>query len=273
MSWSGEVRWQRRLAVHHDADVTPRGQVATLTYGHRIFPEFHPTIPIRDHSIALLSAEGELLEEASLTELLQTAPELLTLRPVRSEFRNGIDEFDLVHSNSIEWMRYPHLAERSPIYAESNLLISLRRQDAVVIIDWGAKKLVWAWGPGEISGPHDATLLPNGNVLVFDNGLKRRWSRVVEVDPLARRIVWEWKAEDPRSFFTYHRGAAQRLPNGNTLITDSGAGRIFEVTRQGEIVWDFRNPNRSEKNERLVIVRARRLPEKEVGGHRFTRVD
>jgi hypothetical protein len=37
-------------------------------------------------------------------------------------------------------------------------------------------------------------------------------------------------------------GSAQRLPNGNTLITEASFGRFFEVTKEGEIVWDYVNP-------------------------------
>jgi hypothetical protein len=273
LSWDGQVVWRRRMPVHHDVDLTPRGQVATLTYEHRIIPEIHPSIPVRDHFVALLTADGEPIEEVSLTELLMTAPEVMRLRRIAPHHKEGMDEIDLLHSNSIEWMHYPELAERSPIYAESNFLVSLRHQDAVAIIDWDAKRLVWAWGQGHLSGPHDASMLPNGHVLVFDNGLARRWSRVVEIDPLAGRIVWEYRADDPLSFFTYHRGSAQRLRNGNTLITDSGAGRVFEVTPGGEVVWDFHNPNLSADGSPIVVVRARRLPQTDPDDRPFTRVD
>jgi hypothetical protein len=34
---------------------------------------------------------------------------------------------------------------------------------------------------------------------------------------------------------------AQRLPNGNTLINEASFGRFFEVTRDGEIVWEYVN--------------------------------
>ena len=36
--------------------------------------------------------------------------------------------------------------------------------------------------------------------------------------------------------------SAERLPNGNTLITESDKGRAFEVTHAGEVVWEFWNP-------------------------------
>ena len=61
---------------------------------------------------------------------------------------------------------------------EDAILVCVRNQDLLAIVDWSEKRLLWAWGPGELSGPHDATLLPNGNVLAFDNGLGRDWSRV-----------------------------------------------------------------------------------------------
>ena len=54
------------------------------------------------------------------------------------------------------------------------------------------------------------------------------------------------------------RGAAQRLPNGNTLITESERGRVFEVTPQKEIVWEFWNPE-IVKGARKRIYRLTRL--------------
>jgi len=129
----------------------------------------------------------------------------------------------------------------------------------VVIIDWATSRLLWAWGRGEILGPHDATMLPDGHILLFDNGLGREWSRVIELDPVERKIVWEYRASDPESFYTPSRGSNQRLANGNTLITESDSGRAFEVTRDGRIVWEFINPDVTEAREPGVIVRMRRL--------------
>lgn len=128
-----------------------------------------------------------------------------------------------------------------------------------------------------IIGPHNAHMIPKtlpggGNILVFDNGgvagygallpglpgyhpnTFRDYSRVVEFDPVTLRIVWEYKNQYPfvdedgflnRNFYSRFISSAQRLPNGNTLITDGGYGRIFEVTVDGEIVWEFINPTES----------------------------
>jgi hypothetical protein len=175
--------------------------VATLTYGFRLIPDIHETLPVHEHFVAILSGDGELLEEISLLELVRAAPEVLRLETVRKRRSRGSEEeVDLLHANSIEWMPHPALSGTHPLYAPHHALVTLRHQNAVALLDLEAKKLIWAWGPGEISGPHDATLLPNGNVLIFDNGLSRRWSRVVEVDPRTDRLVWEY-APEPREDF------------------------------------------------------------------------
>jgi hypothetical protein len=146
-----------------------------------------------------------------------------------------------------------------PIYGPGRVLVCVRNQNTLAIIDWHDKKLLWAWGPGELQRPHHATLLQNGHILVFDNGVRRKHSRVLEIDPIAREIVWSYEAGD--EFFSAARGSNQRLPNGNTLIAESDRGRAFEVTPEGEIVWEFRTPQHDERGHRATIIRMDRYPE------------
>ena len=95
----------------------------------------------------------------------------------------------------------------------------------------------------------------------LDNGAGRKWSRVVEVDPLAREIVWQYGAEADQRFFSGGRGSCQRLENGNTLIAHSNLGEAFEVTPDGRKVWQFWNPEVNEEGRRDVIVRMIRYPD------------
>lgn len=259
LGWDGTVRWSAPLPVHHDAELAPSGRILALAHRFRALPELHPSIPVRDHRLLLLSPAGELIEELSLWDVIAASPDVLSLQPVRPRSFEGGDEIDVFHSNAVEWMRWPELVGRHPIYGADTVLVCIRNQDALAILDWRAKALLWAWGPGELSGPHDATLLPDGHILVFDNGLGRGWSRVVEIDPLAREIVWEYRAPEPASFYSRTRGASQRLSGGNTLVTESDSGRAFEVTREGDVVWEFLNPDLTAKREPGVIVRMRRL--------------
>ena len=115
--------------------------------------------------------------------------------------------------------------------------------------------------------PHNAHWIPRGlpgagNVLIFNNGseypgMQRGYSSMDEISLPAsgsnyrldegsaygpNEHVWTYFADPPGSFYSNTQSGAQRLPNGGTLITDAEAGRIFEVTREGETVWEFVNP-------------------------------
>jgi hypothetical protein len=113
----------------------------------------------------------------------------------------------------------------------------------------------------QISGQHDAQIIPEGlpgagNLLVFDNQGQAGYppavlpttggSRVLEIDPIKKEIVWQYTGEDSGgpswSFRSTHISAARRLPNGNTFIDEGQSGRLFQVTSIGEIVWEYVNP-------------------------------
>ncbi len=53
---------------------------------------------------------------------------------------------------------------------------------------------------------------------------------------------------------------AQRLPNGNTMVTEGAGGRIFEVTPEYEIVWEYISPYFSKKMMGNAVYRAYRVP-------------
>ncbi|MFT4541111.1 MAG: hypothetical protein ACI841_000048 [Planctomycetota bacterium] len=258
-NWDGDVIWEHRLPVHHDVDLLPDGRFACLTYEHRIIPAIHESIPVKDHDLQLFDSEGVPGESYSLTQLLLESSETVTIQSVEPETKDGAQEVDLLHTNALEFMERPELAAQNELYAPSNVMLCLRHQDLILIVDWTSKEILWSWGQGEISGPHDATLLANGNVLLFDNGLNRKWSRIVEVDPRTDKIVWEYAADVREDFFTVTRGAAERLPNGNTLVTYSRTGTLFEVSPTGDLLWEYRNPREADGKPRSRIVRARRV--------------
>jgi len=89
---------------------------------------------------------------------------------------------------------------------------------------------------------------------LLDNGYAERgYSRVIELDPLARRIVWEWRASAPADFFTSGRGTVQGLANGNVLVGNSNSGEAFEITRAGRLVWRYLNPFVDSEGARGVL--------------------
>jgi len=113
----------------------------------------------------------------------------------------------------------------------------------------------------QISGQHNAHLIAEGlpgagNLLLFDDeggagfppaalGIYAG-SRILEIDPVKKEIVWQYTGESSGrptwTFFTSFVSNAARLPNGNTLIDEGMNGRIFQVTPEGDIVWEYVTP-------------------------------
>jgi hypothetical protein len=257
LDWSGRLLWERKAPVHHDFCFLPGGDVAVLVHDKVVLPEFGDA-PIESDAIARIAPDGRVtafwrLHEHRRELARWVAPEALT-----TVSRNVPDD-DWSHANTLEVIVETPTASRIAAFRPGNLLICVRNLDFVGIVDFESGEIVWGWGPGELDHPHQPTLLPNGNILVFDNGFFREWSRVVEYDPVAGRIVWEYKADPPSAFFSMGRGACQRLPNGNVLITDSAHGRVFEVTNEGRTVWEFFNTERS-RERRGTFYRSIRYP-------------
>lgn len=260
LDWGGETVWKHTIPAHHDIQPVPDGGFVTLTFARREIPEVSTEADTRDDQVTLLDDAGEIVDSMSLYDAIQAAPEIFPLQAVQAAAFGGRVWVDLFHCNAVDWMRHEHLFERDPIYARDNVLVTFRHQDRVAIFNWTRKAVVWAWGEGELDGPHDARVLENGNILVFDNGLGRGWSRVVELDPLRREIVWEHTAPEPKHFYTRSKGSNQRLANGNTLVANSDNGQVFETTHEGEIVWDYRSTFRDIQGRRATIFNARRYP-------------
>ena len=68
------------------------------------------------------------------------------------------------------------------------------------------------------------------------------YSRVVEVNPKDNSIAWQYAAKPQQQFFSGHISGAERQPNGNVLVCEGTAGRVFEVTSPGEVVWEWISP-------------------------------
>jgi outer membrane protein assembly factor BamB len=138
-------------------------------------------------------------------------------------------------------------------------MLCFRNVNQIAILERETKSILWVWGEGELQWPHHPTMLDDGNILIFDNGVGREYSQVIEVDPTTGQIVWRYVGNPPQAFYSFSKGSPQRLPNGNTLICDSDNGRALEVTAEGETVWEWYNPAKTEDGKRIVVYRMTRL--------------
>ena len=181
-------------------------------------------------------------------------------------------------------------------FRPDNVLISSREASFMAIVGRDGR-IAWRMGPdyresaatktiGQIIGQHHPHIIPKGlpgagNLLVFDNGgasgygestpaapdgigvVSRGSSRVLEIDPVTLKKVWEYSIRGTESyrFFSHYVSSAQRLVNGNTLVTEGADGRVFEVTTAGEIVWEYVSPYFTDgPNGTNRVYRAYRLP-------------
>jgi len=252
---TGERLWQRPLLAHHDITATAEGELLVITFARRQIPAIDATLETRDDQLTLLGADGAVLQSRSFYDAVHANPAGFPLQKIGPSDRGERPWIDLFHTNSLELIAAQTGPTANPLLAANRIIVSVRHQDRVAVYDWAADQFVWSWGEGEISGPHDAHVLQTGNVLLFDNGLGREWSRAVEVDPASGEIVWTWQGSPRESFYTASKGSAQRLPNGNTLLAESDRGRALEVTPAGDVVWEFVCPEFVGPGKRAAIVR------------------
>ena len=238
VDWQGRVVWElRHRDHHHDARKLRNGNVLLLCL-RPVMPEITARVQgglpgteaggtIYADYLLEMTIAGEIVWEWRSWEHL--APEDFPITP---------------QDHRAEWTHGNTVAET----ADGNILVSFRNISTVILIERATGDIIWKLGAPPLAQQHDPRPLPNGNVLIFDNGTHRRdhpaiFSRVIEVDPRTSEIVWQYRDRSLFEFFSPYISGAQRLPNGNTLICEGCHGRIFEVTAGGEVVWEYVNPH------------------------------
>lgn len=133
------------------------------------------------------------------------------------------------------------------------IYLSLRVCSGIIAVDITTNEIVWELKYPKVAQQHCPTITDKG-LLCFDNGNIRpgvHHSRIVEYDLKTKELVWSYVDDMPPSFFSPYMGSAQRLWNGNTFICESAFGRLFEVTSEGETVWEYVIPDFAEYPEPL----------------------
>ena len=140
------------------------------------------------------------------------------------------DSFNVAPYASISNEGWTHANAVSRL-ENGNTLISLRNFNFIAEVN-PQGNLVRKIGEGVVTSQHDPAVLPNGNILLANQALPHE---AMELDPGSRNILWRFPIRERSSLPLRD---ANRLANGNTLIT--AADRIIEVTKDKEVVWQFR---------------------------------
>jgi hypothetical protein len=252
------VLWSRRGGFHHDLQVMEDGSIWVLDRDGKVIPRINPDEGVLEDFVTVLSPQGDVVRRVSVLEAFE-----------RSRFATLLGRMeragDVFHTNTLEVLD-GRFADRDPAFRKGNVLLSVLKLDTLAVLDPERGEIVWA-RTGGWRRQHQPTFLDDGNLLMFDNrgpggDPAREKSRVIEVDPRTGAVVWQYGGPGG-DLFSKTLGSCQRLPNGNTLITESENGRALEVTRDGRVVWELYNPNRAGEHRELVAVlfEVIRLPE------------
>ena len=249
VDWAGNKIWEHRdKDHHHDARRTSSGGAIYLTV-ELMDPALAARVkggnPITGENgmwadvIVEVDSSGNRVWEWHAAEHLDLELDVVTFNDSRDEWSHGNTVVPL---------------------DDDRVMFSFRNISTVGIINKSTGDIVWRLGGEVLAQQHDPSLLPNGNILVYDNGSHSAhhalpFSRVVEVDPKTNQVVWEYSDNPPYNFFSPYISGARRLPNGNTLITEGMFGRMFQVTPEGDVVWEYINPYFYEDAEHAVVNR------------------
>jgi Arylsulfotransferase (ASST) len=280
LDWSGRIVWQwgdqapgGAARQHHDWYRLPNGNTLLLVNVEHSLPGF-ASKRVLDDAVYEVTPQGKITWQWVASDHLDE----FGFTPQALELIRAHSKPDYLHLNNMTAVGPNRWFDGGNTrFDPDNILIDSREANFIAIIAKQTGKVVWRLGPDlpaavdsqhstprpvdRLSGQHDAHLIPPGlpgagNLLVFDNQGEAGYppvplslnggSRVLEIDPVAKQIIWEYGAEDSDrsawTFFSSFISSARRLPNGNTLIDEGMNGRIFQVTRTGEVVWEYVNP-------------------------------
>ena len=248
------VVWSYEGNCHHDFATDEAGKVYVLT--HELKASCHPKSVLGTETniedfLTILGSDGKLIKQVSLLDLFFDSPFYRHNILVREH--TG----DLLHANTVNLVTSEFAQHHADVSA-GDLMVCLRNLNMVVIVNPDSEKIVWgASGPWHF--PHDPDPLENGNLLIFDNcvgtGLQA-FSRVIEFDPRQQKIVWSFSGTENTKLRSDIRSTQQTLDEGNALICESDGGRMVEVNRAGEVVWQFENHQRGGAENQYIPIMA-----------------
>ena len=242
LDWESNLVWEAEGTPHHDIYKYPGGNIIVLDE-EKVSGGIGNKADDDSWSISYL-------REYDGNEVVWEWHQINHLEEIAAFIEddwNMMEEFDGSHTNSIEVLPENPSGLKDSRFQQGNILIDDKAINTMFVIDKESKEVVWAKYVGAGSAQHMPTMLENGNIMYYDNNGHDghpAHTRIVELDPITDEIIWEYYGDPPRTFYSRTRGSAEVLPNNNVLIAESDAGRMFEVNRDGEIVWEFLNPDR-----------------------------
>ena len=246
----GDIVWEYEdIFHHHDAQWLPNGHILYAAAAPIDVKDgkglFNSKVPLEMQQspfsdvVREVNRKGEVVWEWNVIEHLSVED-----YPIHECF--NID-------NAKERLHWPMI---NGVHQHGKLVyLSLRTTSGIIAVNKETKNIEWELKYPFVAQQHDPSITPDETLICFDNGNIRpssiHHSRIVEYDIKTKELVWSYADEMPPAFFSPYMGSVQRLWNDNTMICESAFGRIFEVTPEGETVWEYVIPDFAEYPEPL----------------------
>lgn len=236
------IVWSLNESVHHDLAISEKDDKIYVLYSETKYEPIaelrHLVPPYADEGILVLDGQGRELKRISFIEIFKK-------HKMNGIFLNSkhTTPGDYLHSNAVEIVPDTVDAKQSP-FKPGDIVVSMRGSSSLMAINPETTELSWiTYGPWRLQ--HDPVVYPDGTIAVLDNAggfnSEHGFSRVVKFDPLTMTVLWVYDGSKDKPFYTAHSGTLDILPNNNILVTESTGQRIFEVTPEKEVVWEYIN--------------------------------
>jgi len=236
----GKPIWIKKGVFHHSLERAEDGTYWTWRGERSSYAQYQ-------YLVNFDSRTGNTVAEFSLIDdFIKTSPRAATVFgiPQRFAFRHfdkdpGNKEVDdIFHPNDVEPLS-GQLAQKFPMFRAGDLLVSLRTENLVAVLDPRTRSVRW-WNHGPWIGQHDADFGPDGRIWVFNNNTDRGRSEILAIDPATREVETAYP-RSPVNFYSAFMGKHQLLPNGSRSITVPGEGRSIELSPSGKLIFEFNN--------------------------------
>lgn len=252
----GRTKWRIEANHHHSLTRAENGTfwVSGRAPERRPHP-FSSAEAVRHDLLIHLSEDGEVLKEVKVFEILKNNKALLERF---FQFHQPQD----THLNDVEALS-SSMEQDYPLFEGGDLLVSLKHLNLVFVVDPATLKVKW-WTGEPFIQQHDPDFVGDGWIGVFDNyedgtdrGTRLGGSRVVAFQPHSDSTAIWFRSSNTNRLYTHNRGNWQLLENGNLLMTESTAGRVVEVTPDGQLVWEWIQQSYDEASVPIVSRAAR----------------
>jgi|ETNvirnome_6_100_1030635.scaffolds.fasta_scaffold02171_11 hypothetical protein len=249
--WDGTILWDWvcdwEYQLHHDIQPTPNGTI--LAIAKEDIDGFMPDV--------VLEIEPDGMYGANLVWVWKVSEHM-------GELDNPYTFYEDADYHTNDWNHFNAVS----LNEFDEILLSSRNWCEIYVIayNWGDGDILYRWGNPEnygrgddndkmLEAQHGVNEIPVGypggeNIILFNNnsriGMENDTSEVIEFRPPDDYYIEDGEAWGPTEpiwtfrddFYAPKQSGAFRLPNGNTFVTVSSDGYMFEVTYDKEIVWE-----------------------------------